>query len=435
VADGGVPVEMWAEWPESVTIAQLAESGERLKAWYADVDTVLAYVRDTKRSAESYKASMEGHLGKLPDDVNDVQAALRALQTVDAAGNFKTALGDRAGAEKSAIVAALAGDKQSMAAAQGAFDQAKSDAAPLASAFTTLTAQFVAYRATEAAETQVYVTLAQQASQSTLATLPGVEQAILTAAQGASAAPDALALAAMKLSAEIQSFEVASQTALDDHADFLATHGAARPDLSSRALRSINAMLGYIQQRVARSDATAASLLRGTATREQALLMLGDGSSSPKWEGPSSPKYLTQASRDTIAQNLLIKAGAVFIGTASARVAAIDDQLPKSKSLKLPYLAQRYDQLTVLLQLEALCDPASSSWREAGCVMLRTRFKSAKTARSTELPALIAAGIAKMRDEEADAALLDAVQARLYAADIKGAALLHDAALRGTEAP
>ncbi|MEO7331587.1 MAG: hypothetical protein ABI193_23635 [Minicystis sp.] len=434
MADGGLPIQMWAEWPDSIGIGPLATSSSDLSAWYADIDTVLLYVRDTQRSAESYKASLEGRLDHLLDEVKEIQVSILASRPVDVAGRFKSALGDKAGAEKSALVTALAEDKQAMAAAQAAFDQAKSEAAPLSSAFVVVSAQFTAYRATEAAETQTYVTLAKQASQSTLVTLPDVEQAILTAAQGASAAPNALALAAMKLSAEIQAFEVEAQAALDPHADFLAAHGAVRPDLSSRALRSLNAMLGYIQQRVARSDAVAASLLRGTATREQALLLLDDGS-APKWEGSPAQKYVTQASRDAIAQTLLVKAGAVFVVTASARVAAIDDALPVTKTLKLPYLAGRYDLLTVLLQLEPLCAPASSSWREAGCVFLRKRFGSAKTTRTTELPALIKAGIAKMRDEEAEALLLDAAQALLEAGDIKGAALLHDAALRGTEAP
>jgi hypothetical protein len=35
----------------------------------------------------------------------------------------------------------------------------------------------------------------------------------------------------------------------------MATHGAATADMTSDALRSINAMLGYVQQRVKRSDA------------------------------------------------------------------------------------------------------------------------------------------------------------------------------------
>lgn len=434
LADGGLPIEMWAERPDSLTLAQLVENADNLRAWFADIAIALAYVRDTQRSAESYKASMEGRLRTLLDEAQSLQRSLLALQPVDAIGDFKAALAEKAGVEKSALVATLASDKQSITAAQLAFDQIKSDASPLSSSFAAVSAQFIAYRATEAAETQSYVALAKQASQSTLATLPDVEQAILVAAQSASAAPNALSLGAMKLSAQIQAFEVEAQTALEPHADFMATHGAVRPDLSSRALRSLNAMLGYIQQRVARSDATAASLLHGTAIREQALLLL-DESSAPKWDGPPSPKYFTQASRDAIAKARLAAAGATFEATAKARVHAITDALPRSKMLDLPYLARRYDELTMLLSMEPLCDPTSSSWRETGCVLLRARFEAAEKGRTMELPALIAKGIASLRKAEAEAALLDAAQARLDAGDIKGAALVHDAALRGTEAP
>ena len=40
-----------------------------------------------------------------------------------------------------------------------------------------------------------------------------------------------------------------------------------------------------------------------------------------------------------------------------------------------------------------------------------------------------------MRKSGGDAVVLDAAQAKLDASDVKGAALLYDAAVRGTEAP
>ena len=425
MADGGLPIQMWAERPDTVTLDQLVESKDKLHAWYADIDTVLTYVRDTKRSAESYRASMAGVLGDRLKQANQRQAELLAQEPVDAIGDFKTALSDRASAEKSPIVAAIAGDKQTMTDVRAVLDKAKSDAAPLASAYTDVASKFTAYRATEAAETQAYTALAQQASQSTLATLPAIEQAILAAAQGASAKPSELSLSAMKLSAQVQAFADASEAALTPHADFLATHGAASPDTSSSALRSLNAMLGYIERRVARSDAVAVSLLQGTAMRAQALFLLGDSSSSAKSAGASA--------RDQIAQARLLQASAIFADDAKVRCAALAAALPKSTSLALPYLAPRYDQATALLQMEPLCDVSSSSWREAGCVSLRKSFSAAATARKTELPKLLTWGITLMRQKGVDTTLLDAAQARLDAGDIKGAALLHDAAVRGAE--
>ena len=425
---------MWAEPLPGVTIDEVVASEERLRDWFTNIDTVLAYVRDTQKNAESYKASMEGNLGMLLKQSTDRQAELLTQPPIDAVGNFKTAVTEKANAEKSPIVATIAADKQAMTAVQTVFDLAKSKAASLSSAYAEVAAQFTAYRATEATETQAYVALAQQASQSALATLPDVEQAILVAGQGASAKPNDLSLSAMTLAAQIQVFEVDPELAFTtEQADFLATHGAARPDMTSSALRSLNAMLGYIQKRVARSDAVAASLLNGVATREQALLLLNDGSSSAKSKGQSSPKYVTQASRDQIAQALLVKASTTFNDTAKTRVGALADALPTSETLKLPYLARRYDQLTALLQMAPLCDPASSSWREAGCVSLRKSFSAAKTSLTTDLPTLIKTGISLMLQQGVEAALLDAAQAKLDAGDVKGAAILHDAAVRGTE--
>jgi hypothetical protein len=142
---------------------------------------------------------------------------------------------------------------------------------------------------------------------------------------------------------------------------------------------------------------------------------------------------VTEGSRDQIAKALLQKASTMFAASATERVAAIASALPTSATLKLPYVAHRYDMLTTLVQLEPLCDPSSSSWREAGCVALRKSFPAAKAARTTEIPGLITAGILGMRQKNIDPALLDAAQAKLDAGNIKAAAILHDAALRGTE--
>lgn len=57
-AEGELPIAMWAKWPSGLTVDDIAKSPARLKAWLADTDKVLSYVRDTQRNAESYKASL-----------------------------------------------------------------------------------------------------------------------------------------------------------------------------------------------------------------------------------------------------------------------------------------------------------------------------------------------------------------------------------------
>jgi hypothetical protein len=416
-AQGTMPIQTWAEPLPGVTIDDLVESEDRLRDWFTNIDTVLTYVRDTQKNAESYKASMEGNLGVLLKQSKDRQAELLAAKPVDALANFKQAVSDKASAEKSPIVATIADDKQSMIAVQAVFDQSKLDVAPLSSAFTAVAAQFVAYRGTEASETSTYTTLAQQASQSTLATLPDVEQAILLAGQDASAKPGELSSKVLTLSAQLQAFEVASQASISPHLDFLATHGAALPDMTSSAMRSLNAMLGYIQQRIARSDATATSLLGGTAARYQALVVLSTG-----------PIMSAK-----VAQKKFLAASQAFADASTARVLLFSATPPKSAVMSLPYLARRYDVLTAFLQLAPLCDPASSSWREAGCVSLRNHFGAAATEHKTTLPTLIATGIATMSAKGVDAPLLDAAKAKLDSGDIKSAAILYDAAVRATE--
>lgn len=414
---GSLPIQMWATWPDAVTLDELVASEDKLNAWFADIDTVLSYVRDQQKCAECYKASMTGNLAGLLQQVKDRQAELLAQKAVDAIGKFRAAMVDKASVEKSPDLAAVAVDKRSMSAVQAVFDKAKKDAAPLSATYASIVTQFTAYRATEAAETAAYVAFAQQASAADLATLPDVVQAVLAASKKASGTPNDLALNAMKLSAQIQVFELAEQTEIAPYQDFMATHGAAMPDMGSSALRSLNAMLGYIQQRVARSDATATSLLSGIAMRKQALVLLNAG----------------QPLRDKVAQAALVKATNAWSDEANARVAAISAGPPMSATMSLPYLAKRYDQLIVFLQMQPLCDPSSSSWREAGCTSLRGNFKAAETYLKTTLPALIKTGIGAMRTTGMDATLLDAAQAKLDTGDVKAAAIAYDAAVRSTE--
>ena len=83
--------------------------------------------------------------------------------------------------------------------------------------------------------------------------------------------------------------------------------------------------------------------------------------------------------------------------------------------------------------MQPLCDPASSSWREAGCASLRDNFDGAAVYLKTTLPVQLVTGLATMKAAGLDAALLDAAKAKLDAGDLKAAAVLYDAALRSSE--
>jgi hypothetical protein len=408
---------MWAERPQAVTLDDLVRSRSKLDAWFANIDQVVFYLREDAQSAESFQASMDGRMGALLKEANRRQWELLAEEPVDAIGNVKNALKEKANAEKEPLVAEIASDKLSMGAAAGVLDVAKDDASPLGAAYKDLVAEFSSYRAAEEDETKAYTTLSVEASSTTLDTVGEVEQAILKAAKEASAKPNDLVLHALKLSAEIQQFELASQEAIAPHADFMGTHGAAMPDMTSGAQRSINAVLGYVEQRVKRSDRTAKSLLMGLVLRRQALALLG--------AGPMAREKATEAR--------YAQASAAYQGETGALLLQLDEANAMNETLGLPYLAKRYQTLKTLLQMKPLCATGLSSFREAACKPLLQRFKAMATELQTTLPAQISTGIATMRTKGVDAALLDAAQAKLDAGDVKGAATLYDAALRGAE--
>jgi hypothetical protein len=417
VAAGGQPVQMWAKWPSGVTLDQLASDPSRMKTWLADVDKVLTFVRDTKKSAESYRATLAGTLGTLLKQAKDEQARLLKQPRIDPIGNLKKALTDKAIALNGPVQATLASDKQQIGAVQAVFDRTKSDLAPLQTRYTAMTTRFRTYRDGDATEVNRFWTLASQASASTLATLPDAEQAIIAAARDASTSPNDLLLDVMTLRAEIQQLEIKYRLALAPYADFIAAHGTTTPDMTSGALRSLDSMEAYIARRSTRIDTSAGSLLDGAEVRRQALVTFAT----------------SEATRATLAQTRLLAASAAFNDEATARIAALWKSLPTSTKLKLPYLSDRYDQFTTFLLAEPLCDATSSAWRETGCIALRRNFDTARNYQAKTIPLLIKVSLSTLRSKGVDPALIDAAQAKLTAGDVKAAATVYDTAVRASE--
>ncbi|WP_437687966.1 hypothetical protein [Sorangium sp. So ce176] len=414
--DGELPIQMWALPPFSGPDAFVASEAE-LRAWFDNVDRAVAYVRDEEKHAESLRATLDGELLGLLLTHRRHQKEILDEEPVRAADNFTRAMADKARAEEEPLAAALAADKQALAAAHAVFDEARRDAAPLQSRYAAVAARFADYRATEAAETAAYAALSAEASRSDIDALDGAEEAVLAAAREASRAPNELAAEIMTLSAELQALAVSFEEAIAPHKEVLATHGAVVPDMTSGALRSLGTMLGYAQRRVARSDATATALLGGIALRREALRVLqGD-----------------EGAREAVARSRSRRASERFREGARGRAAALSAAPPVSEKLGLPLLAERCGELLALVQMRPLCEAAGSSWREAGCAELRGRFDGAEEELRTGLPRKIAAGLSALRERGMAAAALDAAQARLDAGDVKGAAIAYDAAVRGAE--
>ncbi|WP_437733370.1 hypothetical protein [Sorangium sp. So ce1335] len=414
--DGALPISMWARPPFRTSDAFVASEAD-LSAWFDNLDRAVAYVRDEKKHAESLRATLHGELLGLLLTYRRHQEELLHEEPVRAADNFTRAMTDRASAEKEPRAAALTADKQAMAGVQAVFGEARRNAAPLVSRYAAVAVRFADYRGTEAAETAAYAALSAEASRSGIDGLDGAEQAVLAAARDASRAPTELAAEIVTLSAELQALAASFEEAIAPHKEVLTTHGAAAPDMTSGALRSLGAMLGYARRRVARSDATATALLGGIALRRQAIRVLqGD-----------------EGAREAIARSRIERASERFREAARARAEALSAAPPVSEKLGLPLLAERCGALLSLAQMRPLCEATGASWREAGCAELRGKFDATEAELRTGLPKKIAAGLAALREKGMAAAALDAAQARLDAGDVKGAAIAYDAAVRGAE--
>lgn len=417
-ANGTEPIQMWAVWPENLELDEVVAFPHQLKAWLDDVRIVLDYVRVTKNNAESYQASLSG---KLRDDLLRARSLQSAIinekSVVTPEGVVLGQLTKKLPGELDPLKLEIATDKQKMGDVLAIVEQAKLDGAPYAAKYKTLVDDFAAYRATEAAETLLYTQWSYEVSGAGIDELLAIENGIVDAAHKASAAPNEFLVAGMQLSAEILQFEKTSRTALEPHAEYMLSQGAKMPDLSSGALRSIYAMLGYTQQRLTRSDATAKMLVLGVGMRRRALQLLAD-----------APSPL----RATIANALLKNASTAFEESSQIQVNALATTTMNSK-LGLPYLAKRFDEHAALLQMAALCNPNTSSWRESGCASMRPNFKDAGNYLQTTLPAEITLGLTVLKNKGADINAIQKAQQKLDAGDIKGAAMAHDALLAAQE--
>lgn len=400
VARGGMPVQMWVKLPTGTTLDQLVASRDAIRTWFAQNDRVIAFVRDKTMSAESYRATLAGHMGALIKQARDRQAQLLAEKPDDPVEHFKAGLTDKANVEKSPIVADLAKEKQAQIGLQSELDKAIAAIAPLSEAYAHVVTEYEAYRATESAEGATFVTLAETASQSTLDTIDAAEQSIVAAARDAGAKPNDLRVDAAKAAGELDAFEVELRRRLASYTAFTRDHGITAPDMTSSALRSLAAMLTYVQLRTAHSEATANSVLEDLAARRKALEL-----------------------RDTA------HLSALALRLSISHLAGLT---ATSVKLKLPYLADRYDQLSALAQLEPVCEAPSPDAEDTGCAELLPQMTSARS-ELTRIPAAIREGLATMRRSGVDARAIATVEAWLSAGDAKAAALAYDATVRGTD--
>jgi hypothetical protein len=142
MASGSLPVAMWVEPSGGMTLDDLVSSGNNLGRWFATIDKVIEYVRDTQGNAESYKVTMDGKLGALLRKARDRQIELLSKTPADAAGSFKSAVIEKASAEKDPLLAAIASDKQAMGAVHEVFEEAKADLGPLATKYAIIAKDF-----------------------------------------------------------------------------------------------------------------------------------------------------------------------------------------------------------------------------------------------------------------------------------------------------
>ncbi|HVJ92504.1 MAG TPA: hypothetical protein VM580_22035, partial [Labilithrix sp.] len=331
--------------------------------------------------------------------------------------DFKLALTQKAEAERGPLVAELATKARKIRDVRAIIDRTRAEVEALRATYATIVEDFKAYRDSEPAATAQLIALAEQSSQTTLATVAELEQHIATFSREESTKPDDLVLRSMRLAAALRAHTAELTAMLGPHRDFMKEHGAEVPDMTSAAVASLDKMVAYCQQRRSRTDEHIVTLSKGLAARREALVGMA----------------VDETTRETFANAGLLKASAIFLDESNQRIAALWRTPPKSTTMNLPYLTQRYDDITAFLQLEPLCSAATADWRETGCIALRRHFATARSYQKATIPILIRAANGPLRTHGAPASALDEALVKLTAGDVKAAVVAYDEALRASE--
>jgi hypothetical protein len=189
-------------------------------------------------------------------------------------------------------------------------------------------------------------------------------------------------------------------------------HGLAALDFSTRSDVTVDAMLGYAQERDGRVADAAARLLVQIQLRLHA----------------QHANAASAAIRQQMAAAAHLAASTQFLATANARIAEINRVPQKSPRYRLSYLAPMQRDMVGFLQLEPSClaRGTTNPWMDAGCNALGVNFSKARQYLGTRLPGMIRIDAFTFRSKGAPAALVTTMEQQLSGGNLEAACRTHD---------
>ncbi|AGC42663.1 hypothetical protein MYSTI_01315 [Myxococcus stipitatus DSM 14675] len=411
------PIQMLVPDPEwNATHAELT-------TWLDSQQNVIAFLKNSNKSAETLKATLTGMRdstrGLVRSQDRELAAVSNRIKTmIDSAESTVKAKAREYG---DPVVVEEAEVKAGMVRVEATVSRARADLDVLVPEVVALANRFAAFKATEPATTASLRTLATQGSAANLQGLVTVQLDAVALAHQESGAASVLAMDAVRLRMQLGRIQEDYVTSLLRDKEFIAQRGLVMGDLVDGELEMLGGIEGYCDSRRRKVLTAVDRLLEGMKQRRDALIGL----------------EADAATRQAMADAAFLTASQRFLDDVTARSTQLWKVAPKSTVLKLSFLSEKFDQMESYLQFEPACAPPAAgqrSWRETGCVAMRRDFSRVRTWMTSTLPGTLRLNVAMMRNAgTVPAAMLLEVEAKLAAGQLKDAATVHDAALRKSD--
>jgi hypothetical protein len=392
-----------------------------LQHCYDGVNQALQFIRSSGLPAEDLDQSLR--------DVNSVlqTIAIQLRGMPDSVAAKKQALIGSASAtlknEGMAVVGqekmALADLKQNTLAVQAILSTYTSGVSALNGQFAALTQSYQAYRALEPSTMSKLAQIATQASTSDLTNFAAIQDQLLMLDASEAQLPEQLVLLTNRMSSQL----LQQQQLFDDHIapylDFMKTQNLSKPDATTVALRSLDAMYHYSIGREDNVRRAISKIIDGLAQRIQALVL----------------QNANTASQPALAAAAQLAASTDFVNQVNERISNLWQTPPVSVNLQLPYLSAQHDRVTTFLGLEPMCTGTVPSYMQTGCKLLQPEFSRAHSYMKSGLASNLRLAVYFMSQANVSPTLLVNLQADLTAGKLAQAVLDNDAILHATDSP
>lgn len=388
-----------------------------VKAYKARGDEIIAFLREHESPAT---------LQKSLDAMRAYNAEAASYQHVDRVGyedakqRVLQALHDRIAAQAGTEKADLIRRKQTLRLLETVVSAYKTRLQQLATDEQGVVDRFGAYRGGEAALVAKLVGVRDQiVAATTLDQLPALQDAALTISADESARAESLASDAARLAGNLYYAQLEYDRSVKPYADFIAKYGFSTPHPVDDAVAIANNVSAYCEARDQRVFENVAKLVDGVMQKSAAL----------------QAQLVADATRATLDNATHLRASVGFVDELNALVQRVWAVPPKSTTLKLPYLRERYDAIADLQGRMRVCNNAAGplEWMQDGCKIGQPELAKVNTYLSRTLPGTLTIDVAMMRKAKVDEAMLQAIVADAAAGNLRSAVLRHDAAVNASE--